>query len=401
MYKQTITDSDCIYGDVTINFCDPDFCHPFDQSPIQSKYHHTLRIIAYALFAEHLIIPSRYLLQHCDTFGIVSAAPELLREGVVVPDLRMGESCFTDYVHRNRDASPERIACARFLDENSSHFFSFNIKDQSELYHRHLVEDVAPGGAFFRMRGANREDLFQKISDEFKSREGSRRTFVELATSYVPELEDEWRRWAALRYYLTPGEIEHRLTRDLPFAASQLIAEAGLQLEAPYFEDPSMRNDIPEPMHTAFSDIQLYLPSINCDMDIGNLSNAVLETRRETEAARKKFASVLEKSHAEEAVGAINESFRKAMAREKGFSDRVRIQMKPSMGKRTLMFAIDLVAGFIIPSAAQTTINLGIGLLKDRVSSWKENEATPFISATENLRNRLASEEGEDLVRVA
>ena len=112
---------DLTYGDITVNFCDPTF-------QIGMQYGQTglgtlglaQRIAAYALFANRVIVPSRYLLQNGDTFDAISQMLPLLEDGIVVPDLRQDCDSFVSFVEnggagRDDGLYEEHLECARFL----------------------------------------------------------------------------------------------------------------------------------------------------------------------------------------------------------------------------------------------------------------------------------------------
>ncbi len=136
-----VNDLSC--GDVIMNSCDPDFLglHAQNETSMQ-----VFQMVAYAVFAERVIVPSRYLLApQAVTFDAIKVLVGLLDAGVIVPDLRVGYGSFEEFVRRRRDASEEMLEGAGWLDANASAIYHFDVNGQSQLYRAHLVNDMEPG----------------------------------------------------------------------------------------------------------------------------------------------------------------------------------------------------------------------------------------------------------------
>lgn len=114
-----IVSSDLDFGDVVANHCDPEFSL-VASGGMDSLPSRVYRLVAYALFANRLIIPSRYLLQPCMTYDALVALRGLLEAGVVVPDLREGHYSFVEYLKEEGVVDKRRLGCAEFLDRYAS-----------------------------------------------------------------------------------------------------------------------------------------------------------------------------------------------------------------------------------------------------------------------------------------
>lgn len=204
-----IVSSDLDFGDVVANHCDPEFSL-VASGGMDSLPSRVYRLVAYALFANRLIIPSRYLLQPCMTYDALVALRGLLEAGVVVPDLREGHYSFVEYLKEEGVVDKRRFGCAEFLDRYASSVYSFDIKGQSELFHRRVLEDLSEGGLLrskLRLAGV-RDSKIDALRDAFTECEGGRRSLVNLASKYVPHNEGAISKWAALRYYTTPRRAD-------------------------------------------------------------------------------------------------------------------------------------------------------------------------------------------------
>ena len=316
-----ITSSDLAFGDMTINFCDPEFAGMGVYGDPQNLSNQVYRFVSYALFANRLIVPSRYLLSEGITFETFRALQGLLEAGVLVPDLREGYSRFVDYLADNGVTDEGRLVCAQFLDDHSDSVYSFDVSGQSGLYHERLLGDIAPDGVLRNKldpNGAN-SDGFDRLLDRFADCEGGRRTFVRVATEELGGYEDELSRWAALRYYTTPAELEPRCLRDFPFAISRELRDCGLSRPCG-FVDPDEHGVMPEPMNLAHQ-VLISLPSQMSFDDLSKLSAVTLRVREQVPNGAAKFSTLCEQGFANN-LYQINQLFAEELARERGFSSR-------------------------------------------------------------------------------
>lgn len=287
----------------------------------QNLSNQVYRFVSYALFANRLIVPSRYLLSEGITFETFKALKGLLEAGVLVPDLREGYSKFVDYLEDDGVTDEARLACAQFLDDHSDSVYSFDITGQSELYHERLLEDIAPGGILrSRLDPQNAHgDAFNRLIERFAYCEGGRRTFVKVASETLDCHEAELSKWAALRYYTTPAELEPLCLRDFPFAISRELRDCGLSRPCS-FVDPNEHGVMPEPMSLAHR-VLISLPSQMSFDDLSKLSAVTMRVREQVPNGAAKFSTLCEQGFTNN-LHQINQLFAEELARERAFSSR-------------------------------------------------------------------------------
>lgn len=310
------------YGDVSLHYCDP--LYPLDM------HHDTLahregpgdqfiRLLAYALFAKRIFITPRYLLSGGPFLESLKWAPELLQEGIIVLNLHDHVDSFLQLAQeKGLDHSAQKIA--KFLDENCTAIKPFSSGEESNLFHKRLLEDLEPGGALRKLiPGGIRGQASSKVDiirSRFEMADGTRENFIRAASILLPEHKRLFQRWAALRYYLTPMELEPVRIRDLPHSAALLAKKAGV-MSVTTIEDPEEGGHIPEPMANAISMMKIDMPVVIRELDARCLTNAVLRTRDALPEAQDKFGNIIEQFKLFDMRGEINDALRSQLLRER------------------------------------------------------------------------------------
>ena len=145
---------------------------------------------------------------------------------------------------------------------------------------------------------------------------GTRENFIRVASTLLPEHKRLFQQWAALRYYLTPMELEPVRIRDLPHSAALLAKKAGV-MSVTTIEDPEEGGKIPEPMANAISMMKIDMPVVIREIDARCLTNAVLKTRDVLPEAQDKFGNIIEQFKLFDMRGDINNALRSQLLRER------------------------------------------------------------------------------------
>lgn len=384
-----IPDNEAQAGDVVLNFCDPEFAHDSDLLDQQRAADHLIRLLAYALYARRVFVPGRYLLAAGPFFKAVRLAPELLQEGILVPDLRVGVPTFRDLV-AVRGLDSEAAKRADFVDLNASHVSVFDDRGQSERFHQRLMTDLQPNGALSTLVAPDKYPCLTKISEAFRDHPGSREGFVKVATDLAPELRATWSTWAAIRYYTTPMEFDAVRVRDLPHSAARTLARAN-SLSLLHFEDPTAGHGLPEPMAQVAQRMALSLPNVDAAKDARLLVEAVLATRQEVPEAREKLTSLISGAQAEGIAGALNQALLESLLKErvlKDLSPRVRDQVLKGAKQAGPMTLVGLVLGALLGPAA-AAIDFVRGVIAPVSEANAQKAAAPWRMSYEHLAHHL------------
>lgn len=387
-----ITSSDIQFGDIVINSCDPALPMGMRRDVAEIIY----SLAAYALFANRIIIPSRYLLYGGPVYDAVCVLGRLLEEGIIVPDIRENHSSFSEFANNTIDASPEVRARALFLDQHSSTVYSFEMGDQSRRYHTHLLRDINPeqNGALARIvsdQGANHDDLLL-IAEKFCVQEGSRSGFIKTASEILPEFYDTFSNWAALRYYTTPTETENRSIRDLPACISNMIRQAGFSTPIFHPEHSSSESMLP-PANLAYR-VLIDLPRKVAIDNLSVLSDVVIQVRRQVPNGPAKFSSLAEKGFKENAEE-INQVYLEAIAGER--------QLEQLIGSNKVHSFINKTAGFFINFsllaasgldtasnvAVSATLDVALDTIISKGSAAIRGKAVPFIETSQRFEDAV------------
>lgn len=379
-----ITSSDFRFGDIMINFCDPEFL-PYHLSTQVIAVEQVYKMVSYALFASRLIIPSRYLLQPGVTFDAVSTLESLLEEGVIVPDLREGYSSFVNYAEDIDRNNSERMKCARFLDEKAKVVYSFDIDGQSTLYHKHLLDDISENGLLRKKIDPDNSlfNAFEEALEEFSNLEGSRRAFVSLLSAKMPDHHSEIQKWAALRYYTTPAELEPRCFRDFPASISDQLRKNNLSIPS-YFTDPDQQGNMPEPFESAHK-VLISLPEGIELESLRALSNVVLDVRKKIPEGAAKFASLSEQGFRDN-LDQINETFRIATLRERRLYNLVHGNMARIAQGLAVPLTISWGFGISLDPLTNACVELSIAGLGNMLMNQIDRKVFPFVETSSHLK---------------
>ena len=377
-----VTSSELAFGDIMINFCDPEF------AKFESLSTQIYRLVAYGLFANRMIIPSRYLLQPGVTFDAVSTLSILMENGLLVPDLREGYSSFVEYLEDKSPTNldPDKRKCAQFLDDHAQLVYSFDISGQSELYHKRLMDDISELGLLRNkldpdnVMGPN----FERAMDEFADQKGSRRTFVRILASHFPGHGNTIQEWAALRYYITPAELEPRCFRDFPAKISAEMRQYKLSVPM-HFTDPDLHGQLPEPMHAAYS-VLINLPIDLSPKDLALLSNIVCRVRHQVPKGPAKFSTLSSKGFRDN-IGEVNQVFREAVQQERKLADA--LKCFSSIASTIASKASWLLGVSLDQDVPAMPVELGLGVLTKLAESEIRKTACPFIETSNKLESRL------------
>lgn len=388
--SKLIPDDGVVPGDVVLNFCDPGFLHDPDEQRTQTAKDHLVRLLAYALYANRIFVPGRYLLAPGPFYDAVSWAPELLEQGILVPDIRTGVTTFRDLVEiRRLDA--EAAVRAEFLDGHSKLISVFDDQGQSTRFHTRLLEDLEPTGALRQLIPAEHQPKLALIAGRFRDQPGSREIFTNLAAEVLPDSRGLFERWAAIRYYTTPMEFDAVRVRDIPHTAARLLAQAHA-LTLLHFEDPDVGRDLPDPMSEAAQRMALAVPKFYNDRDARLLVQAVLATREEVPEARQKLAKIIESAQAEKLADALNQVLLDSLRRERIFADlspRMKDQLKRGAKESALSTLVGIVLGALMgPFAA--AVDFVRGALGPMREARTRKATAPWKMSYEHLASHLA-----------
>lgn len=383
MADEYIASSDLNFGDVVANHCDPEFSLAVGGGA-DSLPSRVYRLAAYALFANRLIIPSRYLLQPCTTYDALVTLRGLLEAGVVVPDLREGYCSFVEYLKEEGVVDERRLNCAEFLDRHASSVYSFDIKGESELYHTRLLEDLSEGG-LLRMKlelAGVRESKIDAFRNAFIECEGGRRSFERLAKKYIPYNDGTISKWAALRYYTCPAELMPRCIRDLPAPVSAELRENRLSTPLTV-SDPDEFGNLPQPMELCHR-VLVGLPENLDREELTLLSNAILYVRERVPEGPAKFASLAEQSFAKD-LNDINAVFSEALRREKRFSSLTHSFVVDALGGLIPLPVISWCLGYSFGDFDGAVAGIAVSYALKKIMGQVSKKATPFLETSERL----------------
>ncbi len=391
-----IQDAELRFGDVVLNYCDPRYLvaqhDPNDRRGTPQD--HLLRLLAYSLFARRVFVPANYALANRSFFDALSIAPELLSEGILVVHLHEHLSSFSELI-QERGYDDERRFRAEFLDKKSKYIKPFSVTDESSLYHQRLLEDILPDGPLRALisggrRGKNATKLDEAVK-LFDGKEGSRSEFVDTVGALVCEHRALIERWAALRYYLTPMELDPVRIRDLPHSAAVLAKKAGV-MTVPALEDPDSAGDLPEPMNTAVGVLNVHMPILISPSDARCLVTAVLSTRESVPEAREKFSSVVESARELEVKHELNAALRKALLSERLLPKRAGLsdQFLGSAKNAAVGVLVELILGKVPGAIAM----IGGGTLKGTLDDRAQRGRAPWKVSYEVLANGIRNGRG-------
>lgn len=377
-----ITASDLSCGDLVMNCCDPDFLSVKDQNEATMQVY---KMVSYAVFADRIIVPSRYLFASTPaTFEAFTTLQTLLNAGILIPDLRVGYGSFTEFVRARRSDSVELYRRAQWLDENASVVYHFDVAGQSDLYRQHLVDDLDVNhGTLARIlleRGAEPNHL-QAAQDCFYETDGNRKAFVSVTSSLLPEYESYISKWAAFRYYATPAEIEGIAIRDMPLEISEFIRKEGVS-------DPKrfLLKDARDP-RTAPQDcvhqILMALPKQASVHDLAPLGDIVLETKRQMPSGPAKFKTISEIGFGED-VEDINALFLEEIMREQNrFPDTLFSRIRSAAIGEAPFWTLEWSLGMSVPPGADAIGSLLWGEVTHGAGTIVKKELNPLTETSQ------------------
>jgi hypothetical protein len=346
-----IFDKDATAGEVILNFCDPTFFHLGSSQEAISASMYLRQLAGYLLYAERIIVPSRFLRNGGPLFTVVEWIPELLEEGLLVPDIREGETSFESFI-RQRTNQQEEIDIAIYLDHHCKYVSVFKDSDQSARYHMHLMEDTSPSGALRGLMDDTYHFRLNVLHEEFFSCSGSRKKFSRLAQKIIPEKAILLDQWAAMRYYTTPMELDPTRTRDMPLVASRLYEYA--QSKTPYFVEIEEENAALTPMRQFVTSSNHAMPKIQNAHEAQQLFSAVMFVRDNVPEAQSKFGDIVERTKLDGISYNLNEVFKEAWFSEYSKTHKqlsLDVRMRKSMSDQWkdifVSFMLSITSGFV------------------------------------------------------
>lgn len=351
---QTIVGNDDLeYGDVVLNFGGS---ADEGKSTEQLARDHVLRLMAYLLFANRIGMPTRHLIQSDALFTLANWMPELLVEGLLIPDTPAGIESITENT-RNAEyrESEDAQSRAAFLDEKSRFIREFDATGMMSQFRLQMLKDLKRGGALSILLNAELDSgeavtdaLSQRVSELEPMRHDA---FLSALKAQAPlEAHDLLGEWAAVRYYTIPMDFDICI-RDLPHQAVKLMIRAEA-LQPTFIEDPDDHGSVPEPMRSAMEVLSLEFPEVYGEADARALVEAVLRTREDVPEARSKFAAVVHVAFEDELVAEINGRLRENLLRERLLrtnSPTLSAGFKHAVKESGWASLIDLAAGPLAP----------------------------------------------------
>lgn len=389
MLHEYISSSELDFGDVVVNHCDPGFAadRHGGLTTVGLLSAQVYRLVAYALFANRLIVPSRYLLQPSMTYEALSTLSGLLEAGVIVPDLREGHYSFVEYLREDGVTDGRRIACARFLDEHASSVYSFDIKGESGLYHTRILEDLSEGGLLrskLELEGGLASGI-DALREAFAECEASRSKFEDLAKKYVPGCEHTIKRWAALRYYTCPAELMPRCIRDFPASVSSELRENHLSVPL-IVSDPDEYGNLPQPMELSHN-VLMRLPRNLGKSELALLSDAVLYVRDQVPTGSAKFATLAQQNFANN-VEEVNNAFSDALAREERFANKTHSFILETLAGELSLPLVSWCLGYTFGGVDGAAAGVALAYALKQVQGQVSKRFTPFLETSEQLKLR-------------
>ena len=382
---QLISDSTVMAGDVVLNFCDPGFLFDADEASLQTARDHLVRLLAYVLYARRVFVPGRYLLNAGPFFDAVVLAPELLEQGVLIPDIRAGVPSFRDLVEvRKLDGAA--LARAEFLDERAKYVSVFEQTDLSALFKSRLADDLSEGGALDLLAPNRRREL-EAILRALEQAPASPEGFLGVTEQHgAPDLRSTFQRWAAVRYYTTPMELDPIRVRDVPHSAARLMARADAMTPL-YLEDPTIARELPDPMSEAAQRMSLAIPHFVQQSDARLLVEAALETRRQVPQAGDKFAGAIREAQAKELAGSLNQVLRDSLMAERIFP-KLSAGMRAHLKDNARSTFVGLVMGMLLGRLG-TAFNFLRGVHEKNAAELARLDSAPWRMSYEHLAHNL------------
>lgn len=380
--------ADLTCGDVVMNSCDPDFLslrNPYETTMLVYK------IVAYAAFANRVIVPGRYLLApKSNAFKASVTLERLLEAGVLIPDLRVGYDSFKSFVQDRRAGNDQLYERAKWLDEHCDTVFHFDVKGESDLYRAHLVTDLDIDSGLLARALIDRrvpEQEIRKIAEQFHEKGGNRQSFVREAAAILPAHTELFARWAAMRYYSTPAEIEEAAIRDMPPQVSELINSEDMRVSGRLLTDDG-RDPRQTPVDGAY-EVLMVLPRNARHLDLSPLADIVLKVREECPAGAAKFQSISENGF-EENLDDTNSLFMEELARER---DRFPESLASRILSATISGAPFWALSWQLHPVIPEPIEVGASFLWDELSYQLGNafkrKLNPFVETAQHLRKHV------------
>jgi len=306
------------YGDVVLNFGNT----LYEDAPVSNLSRaYVLRLMGYVLFANRVGLPTRHLLTSDALFRLITWAPELLKDGLLFPDLPEGVNTILENARAAQyptEANWQERAI--FLDEHARYIHAFDASGMMARFRSQILRDLGSSGPLRALLQAEHEDgdltadsLARRMSDFAPARHDA---FLEAARGAVPDAtHDLIERWAAVRYYTVPMDFDI-CVRDIPHPAAELMIRSEA-LAPTYLEDPGIHGAAPEPMNTAIEIMSLDFPEVYGEGDAKALVQAVLRTREDVPEARRKFAAVVHVAFEDDLVSEINSTLRRHLVSER------------------------------------------------------------------------------------
>lgn len=396
-----LADTGAPTGLIILNRGDP----AFSRSPISSRESmlveaegHFVFVIAYLLFADAIVLPSRFMLDG-DAMAQTSywLAP-LLQEGIVIPERRGGVASFLDAA-RARRLDERAFRRAEFLDSHTSTSRSFQFARLGETYVELLRRDLDPDGAFRRtVLGARRGKLaggFDIARDAYASMvDVTPEAFARAVGGPLPQLTRRALQWAMARYYTTPLFFDDSNTRELPSEAAELLAKGGvLDLGAPRFDGAA-------PVAEAITRISARIPAMDVRRHSEAYCTALLEVRARVPEARKAFSTIRDRSALLDASASLSADFQSELQRQ------LKVRTKPGYAYALGTSLLGGAAGFGIAGVAGTdfamqlvaglgsSVGSGIGTqaLANRLEDRRKRTRAPWLLAIDEFDAALPSD---------
>lgn len=322
------------------------------------------RLLVYSLLADRVVVPSRHLLNLGPVWELVHTAPDLLREGIIAPQLRSDLSSFETLV-RERGSDRESIERAKFLDDNSRHFHEFPVGRIVEDYQRTLVDDCGPDGALSRLLPGARRGVSRAVLDDiaaaYAQSSGLYNELVARLRALPPRARPVALRWAAARYYSVPARHDlAAVLRDVPPSAGRLLKQAGVVI------GPGNRTtESSELMAALATPLRLTMLRAHDAATMNKVIASVLELRSSIPDARERFRTVTVGPQAGtiDVVDALDSEFRRQQESLTRRYPHTVTEVAVSLGLNVAGFGAGLAGGAAVGAllgiGAGTTLGLG------------------------------------------
>ena len=386
-------------GLIILNHGDPAFTHssPHDIDKVEEEF---IYLISYLLFAESVVIPSRYFIDSAQMSQVSFWSAPLLEEGLIIPERRDGAESFVDASHQ-RGVGEIGLRRSEFLDEHTSRTRSFQYTDLSNTYMELLSSDLDNDGSFRRvvpggLKGGMKQSLDRALEAYRGVEDVTPEAFSRAVGSVNPKLSGIALRWAMARYYTTPLIYDSSNTREIPKRAAQLLQRGRvLDIGFPVFDNAAPVDFA----RTRIGEITAELPGGGVSEHYEAYCEALMEARQRVPEARTLFSEMRDQAALRDVSGTLTREFAEELNKQ--------LRVRTQTGKAFLLTssliggAAGVAASFVASPGVGFQIGTGLGsavatgvatkIIDTGVVRHKKRTQAPWLLAVDEMTAQLNS----------